>query len=295
MPLAIQYYQPGDYDNTILRKLLLNQVYAIINGGGGGGGTPGGVSGSLQYNNAGSFGGYVPGTGIVTWLQTPSSANLLAAQTDKTGTGLLVFDTAPTLAGPTLTGTTTVATANATNLSATNFTFNSVSVTGPTGTGNMVLSTAPTISTIELGNASDTTLSRSSAGVLAVEGVVIPSVSSTNTLTNKRNTARITSINIPGATPTINTDNCDCVTLTAVGTAITSMTTNLSGTPVNFDQLEFRIKDDGTARAITWGASFLAGPAALPTTTILSKALHVYFEWDSVRSGWVCLSTGSDA
>ena len=39
--------------------------------------------------------------------------------------------------------------------------------------------------TIELGHASDTTLSRSAAGVLAVEGVVIPSISSTNTLTNK--------------------------------------------------------------------------------------------------------------
>ena len=39
--------------------------------------------------------------------------------------------------------------------------------------------------TIELGNASDTTLSRSAAGVLAVEGVVIPSISSTSTLTNK--------------------------------------------------------------------------------------------------------------
>ena len=39
--------------------------------------------------------------------------------------------------------------------------------------------------TIELGNASDTTLSRSSAGVLAVAGVVIPSISSTSTLTNK--------------------------------------------------------------------------------------------------------------
>lgn len=39
--------------------------------------------------------------------------------------------------------------------------------------------------TIELGAASDTTISRSSAGVIAVEGVVIPSISSTNTLTNK--------------------------------------------------------------------------------------------------------------
>ena len=46
-------------------------------------------------------------------------------------------------------------------------------------------STALGVGSIELGNASDTTLSRSAAGVLAVEGVVIPTVSSTNTLTNK--------------------------------------------------------------------------------------------------------------
>jgi hypothetical protein len=46
-------------------------------------------------------------------------------------------------------------------------------------------STALGVGSIELGHATDTTLSRSSAGVLAVEGVVVPTVSSTSTLTNK--------------------------------------------------------------------------------------------------------------
>ena len=46
-------------------------------------------------------------------------------------------------------------------------------------------STALGVGSIELGDVSDTTLSRSAAGVLAVEGVVIPSISSTSTLTNK--------------------------------------------------------------------------------------------------------------
>jgi hypothetical protein len=46
-------------------------------------------------------------------------------------------------------------------------------------------STALGVGSIELGDASDTTVSRSAAGVLAVEGVVIPSISSTSTLTNK--------------------------------------------------------------------------------------------------------------
>ena len=42
------------------------------------------------------------GTGIATWLTTPSSANLLAAMTDETGTGSLVFATSPTLVTPLL-------------------------------------------------------------------------------------------------------------------------------------------------------------------------------------------------
>ena len=49
----------------------------------------------------------------------------------------------------------------------------------------------------------------------------------TQTLTNKRITKRVTTITTH-ATPTINTDNCDVVTITALGEAITSMTTNLS-------------------------------------------------------------------
>lgn len=45
--------------------------------------------------------------------------------------------------------------------------------------------TALGVGSVELGHATDTTLSRSSAGVLAVEGVVVPTISSTNTLTGK--------------------------------------------------------------------------------------------------------------
>jgi len=42
------------------------------------------------------------GTGVATFLATPSSANLLAAVTDETGTGSLVFATSPTLVTPAL-------------------------------------------------------------------------------------------------------------------------------------------------------------------------------------------------
>lgn len=164
------------------------------------------------------------------------------------------------------------------------------------GTGNITFSlpqsiatsSGPQFATIELGNASDTTLSRSAGGVLAVEGVVIPSISSTNTLTNKRITRRLTTTNAPGATPTTNTDNVDVMNFTGLGTAITSMTTNLSGTPVDGDLLEIRFTDDGTGRGITWGASFASTTVTLPTTTVSSTMLRVGLEWSG--STWNCIA-----
>lgn len=42
------------------------------------------------------------GAGVATFLATPSSANLISAVTDETGTGSLVFATSPTLVTPTL-------------------------------------------------------------------------------------------------------------------------------------------------------------------------------------------------
>src|SRR5882724_7909346 len=40
------------------------------------------------------------GSGVATWLATPSSANLASAITDETGSGLLVFGTSPTIVTP---------------------------------------------------------------------------------------------------------------------------------------------------------------------------------------------------
>jgi len=111
------------------------------------------------------------GTGAATFLATPSSANFAALLTDETGTGSSVFATSPTLVTPLLGTPTSGTLTNCTGLP----------ISGLTAS----TSTALGVGSIELGDASDTTLSRSAAGVLAVEGVVIPSISSTSTLTNK--------------------------------------------------------------------------------------------------------------
>lgn len=118
--------------------------------------------------------------------------------------------------------------------------------------------------------------------------------SNTATLTNKRITPRVSS-EASSATPTINSDNVDAHSITALAVAITSMTTNLSGTPTNFQKLIIRIKDNGTARAITWGASFEAKGVALPTTTVISKVLTVGFIYDTVTSKWGCVASAQEA
>ncbi|HEX7769697.1 MAG TPA: hypothetical protein VF422_06675, partial [Dokdonella sp.] len=97
------------------------------------------------------------------------------------------------------------------------------------------------------------------------------------------------------ATPTINTDNCDFVDITALAAAITSMTSSLSGTPTNGQKLMIRFKDDGTARAITWGTGFEACGVALPTTTVISKRLTVGFVYDTTTSKWGCVASAQEA
>jgi len=129
---------------------------------------------------------------------------------------------------------------------------------------------------------------------LTVGGVTAATISGTQTLTNKRITKRVTTI-ASAAEPTVNTDNCDAVTITAQAVAITSMTTNLSGTPTNFQSLIYRILDDGTNRAITWGASFTAKGVALPTTTTASKLLTVGFLYNTVTSLWECVASVEEA
>ena len=198
--------------------------------------------------------------------------------------------TSPTITSPTLTTPALGTPASGVLTNCTGLPAASV-VAGTLGTGSYTVSgtlqagTLYSVGTIELGHATQNTLSASS-GVLSIEGVVIPTISSTNTLTNKRVTKRV-GTTTSSATPTINTDDYDMYTLTAQAADITSFTTNLSGTPTDGQTLIIRIK--GTAaRAITWGASFASSTVSLPTTTVTTDMLTVGFIYDSVSAKWVC-------
>jgi hypothetical protein len=140
----------------------------------------------------------VYGANVQAFLTVPSSANLLAAMTDETGTGLLVFNTSPTLVTPAL-GTPTALvgtniTGTAAGLTAGNVTTNAnltgavtsvgnaaslgsftsanlaAALTDETGTGANVFATSPTLVTPLLGTPTSGTLT-SCTGLPLTTGV----------------------------------------------------------------------------------------------------------------------------
>ncbi len=122
---------------------------------------------------------------------------------------------------------------------------------------------------------------------------------STETMTNKRITKRDVTVTV-AAEPAINTDNGDIFRIGVTGDlldlAVTSLTTNLTGTPTHGQMILLEFLDDGTARAITHGASFRAGTGnALLTTTTLNKLCKELLQWDSADSKWDCVGTWVEA
>ena len=122
------YYANGtllkDISETLTNKTINGSSNTITNVS-----LTSGVTGTLPVANGGT-GITSLGTGIATFLGTPTSANLLAAVTDETGTGSLVFATSPTLTTPNIGVATGTSFNSITGLSSTTPNANSTAAVG---------------------------------------------------------------------------------------------------------------------------------------------------------------------
>jgi hypothetical protein len=83
------------------------------------------------------------------------------------------------------------------------------------------------------------------------------------------------------------------VVVTAQAVALTLA--NPTGTIIDGKSLIIRIKDNGTARAITYDTQYRAIGVTLPSTTIISKTLYLGFIYNSTDTKWDCIGVAQQA
>lgn len=89
----------------------------------------------------------------------------------------------------------------------------------------------------------------------------------------------------------VNGDDALVVTALAANLTIAAPT----GAPVQMQPLIIRIKDNGTARTLTWNAIYRAIGVTLPTTTVISKTLYVGFLYNATDTKWDCVLVRQEA
>jgi len=93
---------------------------------------------------------------------------------------------------------------------------------------------------------------------------------------------------------TFSSTTYNCVDVTAL--AATMSVSNPTGSPLNFQRLIIRIKDNGTARTLTWDTKFVARGPLLPNTTTAGKFLTLGFIYNSAGTGtWDLVALAQEA
>jgi hypothetical protein len=132
-------------------------------------------------------------------------------------------------------------------------------------------------------------------GVTGIQGIQgVTGIKGDQGVTGISATTRVQSVT-DAATVTPAADTNDAVDVTALAQGVTFA--NPSGSPVNFQKIIIRVKDNGTARSIAWGTNYTAGGIPLPSTTVISKILNLGFIYNTANSlnKWQLIAIAQEA
>lgn len=88
-------------------------------------------------------------------------------------------------------------------------------------------------------------------------------------------------------TPAMNVEDMGIITAQAAALNIA----NPTGSPVQGQKYMIRIKDNGTARAITYGTNYRGITGTLPATTVINKTMYLGFVWNSTDTKMDLIAT----
>lgn len=171
--------------------------------------------------------------------------------------------------------------------------------------GKLVNSAAATIDGISFSGLSDITViapaihaaSAKTALVGADQFGIADSAASfalkSTTLDSVRLALRTPSIQAVTSSATVTpTFSDDLVTITAQAAGLTLA--NPTGTAISGLGIVIRIKDNGTARAISYGTQYRAIGVTLPTTTVIGKTTYIGMIYNSADTKWDVVATGTE-
>ena len=114
----------------------------------------------------------------------------------------------------------------------------------------------------------------------------------TQTLTNKRIDPRnVVAASAATLTPDVSVGDIYAFTALAEALAINAPI----GTPTDGDKLIFRLLDNGTARALTWNATYTVIGVTLPTTTVINKTTYVGCIYNANNTRWDVIAVTTQA
>lgn len=177
----------------------------------------------------------------------------------------------------------------------TNKTLSNATITGGSINNTVIGNVTPSTGTFTTVNKVAITAPATIANLVLIDGTTVTGPATTDTIVGRATTDTLTNKSVvlrvssqaDAASITPNIDSYDEYVQSAQAQAL--VINNPTGAPTDGQCLLIRIKDNGTARALSFGTNYVAYGSSLSSTTTISKTLLVMSVYNSSTTKWMVM------